>query len=91
MLRAYELCALEWGPDSSWIDPEPRVTCQYRIYQYETEAGDLVEIYDELQPDIGVIEVSVSRLSNPDFRLSDVYMSDANTDKSCVQEGGWYR
>jgi hypothetical protein len=88
MRRAYELCANEWGVDDSWLDVQTRLSSRYGIYQYGTGSGDLVEIFDESRPEMGFLEVATSRLSDPNFRLADVHATGANTDLSCIREGG---
>ena len=62
--QAYELRAVEWGRDDRWLDPETRAESRYGIYQFDTGTGMLVEIFDELQPEIGTLEVAATR-----FRL----------------------
>jgi len=87
--RAYELCAMEWGDDERWQNAETRATSRYGIHQYDTGSGDLVEIFDMSQPGIGTLEVESSRFADPNFRLADVHALDANTDISCIREGGY--
>ena len=88
--RAYDLCALEWGPDERWLRPWTRVDSHYMIYQYETIAGEIIEIRDERHPEMGALDIAASRLDDPEFRLSDVYLANANTGSACIQKGGWY-
>jgi len=90
MWRVYELCALEWGADDQWLSTESRFNCRYSIYQYETEAGAIVEIIDSHQPRMGALEIAEVRLSDPEFRLLDVHWPDANTNLDCVQEVWWH-
>lgn len=89
MRRAYELCMSEWGVDDKWLNVETRVDARYGMYQYGTGSGDVVEIADLLQPEVGILEVASSRFMEPDFRISDVHALDANTDLSCIREGGY--
>ena len=54
MQRAYDLCALEWGPDERWISMETRLDSRYFVYQYDTIVEPVVEIRDnfvELEAD----------------------------------------
>ena len=87
--RAYELCAAEWGDDRRWLDIATRATSRYGVHQYSTGWGDLVEIFDSRQPEVGVLEVAVSRLGDPSFRLSEVHSLKANTNLMCIREGGY--
>ena len=89
MWRAYELCAMEWGGDDRWLDIETRSKSRYTIYQYEVGSGLLVEVSDRQQPGMGILEICVTRLADPDFRLLDLYDPLANTGRSCVREGGY--
>jgi hypothetical protein len=89
MRRAYGLCAMEWGPDDRWLDVTTRVDSRYAIYEYETGSGDLVEIFDSLQPALETLEVDSHRFSDPNFRISHVHALDANTDLSCIRVGGF--
>ena len=91
MRRAYDLCAREWGPDERWTSMETRLDSRYFVYQYDTIVEPVVEIRDDLQPEMGTLEVAASRFADPRFRLGDVYSASANTDPICVWEGGWYR
>ena len=86
MWRARELCMEAWGVDDEWYNLETR---RYGIYQYDTGSGELVEITDRDQPRLGVLEIDASRFRDPDFKLTDVVDSCANTDRSCVREGGF--
>ena len=86
---AYELCAMEWGRDDRWLDPETRADSGYGIYQFDTGAGMLVEVFDELQPEIGTLEVAATRFRDPNFKLADVQSLEANTGLSCIREGGY--
>ena len=90
MRRAYNLCALEWGPDERWTSMETRLDSRYFVYQYDTIVKPVVEIMDDLQPEMGTLEVAASRFADPRFRLGDVYSASANTDPICVREGRWY-
>ena len=87
--RAYGLCAAAWGGDECWLDPETRADSRYGIYQYSTGSGDLVEIFDRSQPGIGTLEVDASRFGDPNFSLADVHALGADTDLSCIREGGY--
>jgi len=89
MRRAYEFCAETWGKDDGWLDVESRADSRYSIYQYNTGPGDLMEITDRDQPGLGVMEMDVARFDDPDFRLVDRFHVSANTDRSCVREGGF--
>ena len=89
MQRAYELCTLEWGPDDRWLDIETRPDGWYRIHQYETGSGDLVEVSDSQRPEVGVLEIDSQRFLDPNFRLSHVHATGANDDLSCIREGGY--
>ena len=91
MWRAYGLCALEWGPDERWMGVGTRLDSRYFIYQYDTLTEPVVEVRDELQPDMRILEVAASRFADPEFRLRDVYSASANTGSVRVREGGWYR
>jgi len=89
MRRAYELCAEAWGEDARWIDVESRADSRYLICQYDTGSGGLLEVVDGTQPDLGVMELDVSRLGDPNFKLTDMFGAVANTDRPCVREGGF--
>ena len=89
MQRAYELCTLEWGPDDRWLDVETRPDGRYRIHQYETGSGGLVEVSDSLRPEVGVLEIDSQRFLDPNFRLSHVHATGANDDLSWIREGGY--
>ena len=89
MQRAYELCTLEWGPNDRWLDVEMRPDGRYRIYQYETGSGDLVEVSDSLRPEVGVLEIDSQRFLDPNFRLSHMHATGANDDLSCIRKGGY--
>ena len=89
MRRAYDLCAEAWGVDVRWLDVETRADSRYRICQYDTGSGELVEVIDSNQPVLGVMEVDISRFDNLNFRLTDLFGTVANTGRPCVREGGF--
>jgi hypothetical protein len=89
MRRAYELCASTWGDDDRWSDPETRHEGRYRISQFDVGHGELVEIIDGERPGSHVLEVDVERFSNPEFSLTDMFATNANTERSSVREGGF--
>jgi len=89
MRRAYELCAETWGKDDGWLDVKSRADSRYGIYQYNTGPGELIEVTDREQTGFGVMEIDVARFDDPDFRLVDMFHTGANTDRSCVREGGF--
>ena len=60
MRRVYDLCALEWGPDERWTSMETRLDSRYFVYQYDTIVEPVVEIRDDLQPEMGTLEVAAS-------------------------------
>ena len=91
MWRAYNLCALEWGPDECWIGMGTCLDSRYFIYQYDTLTEPVVEVRDKLQPDMGTLEVVASQFADPEFRLKDVYSASVNTGSVHFWEGGWYR
>ena len=89
MRRAHELCAEAWGADTAWLEVESRADSRYRICQYDTGSGELVEVIDCNQPALGVMEVDVVRFEDPNFRLTDMFGAVANTGQPCVREGGF--
>ena len=88
MRRAYNLCALEWGSDEQWTSMETRLDSRYFVYQYDTIVEPVVEIRDNLQLEMGMLEVAASQFADSRFRLGDVCLASANTDPICVREGG---
>ena len=86
-LRAYSSCANEWGTDIQWLDPWTLADGRHSIDRYGTDAGDLVEIRDNRQPEMGVLEIAASRFWDPNFSLADIHLPEANTDLSCIREG----
>ena len=42
-----------------------------------------------LQPGVRTLEIKSSQFDDPNFRLADVHALEANTDISCIQEGGY--
>ena len=88
MQKVYQQCADIWGSDEKWSNPETRYDSKYRIYQYSTGKGDLVEIRIQDKPEIGTFEIDVERFNDPEFVLTDV-LDLQNTDQSCVRLGGF--
>ena len=86
--RAYEQCTSKWGSNAHWLDPESRWESKYGIYQYGTGHGDLVQVLVRDLPEFGPLEIDVERFEDPEFDLTDMYNTSANTG-SCVQEGGF--
>ena len=89
MRKVYWQCANIWGSDERWLDPETRHASRYGIYQYGTGIGDLVEVTIRDKPEIGTLEIDVTRFDDTDFALTDVLDLQTNADQSCVQVGGF--
>ena len=89
MWKVYWQCANIWGSNERWLDPETRHASKYRIYQYGTGIGDLVEIMIQGMPEIGTLEIDITRFDDPDFVLTDVLDLQTNADQSCVRVGGF--
>ena len=87
MRKVYWQCANIWGSDERWLDPETRHASRYGICQYGTGIGDLVEVTIRDKPEIGTLEIDVTRFDDTDFALTDVLDLQTNADQSCVQVG----
>ena len=89
MRRAYEQCAVVWGDNARWLDPETRWESKYGIYQYGVQGGNLVEIAVDDTPGVGTLEIDANRLKDPKFRVFDMVDVNANNARPCVREGGF--
>ena len=89
MRRAHRLCTDAWGADTKWLDVETRADSRYGICQYDTGSGELIEVVDYDQPELGVMEIDVARFGDPNFKFTDVFGTVANTGQPCVREGGF--
>jgi hypothetical protein len=83
------LCAKVWGSDENWLSLDTRGDGRYGIYQYSTGVGDLIEVFNRDLSGLGIVEFDVNRLDDPDLKLFDILGVDANTNLSCVREGGF--
>ena len=73
--------------DDRWLDVETCTEGHYSIYQYGTGSGNIIEITNGSRHEMSTLEVAMSRFSEPNFSLKEIYSLDANKDISCVQEG----
>jgi len=89
MWKAYGQCTEAWGWDVEWLDVKSRVDSRYGIHQYGTDFGEIVEVTNHGQPELGIVEIDATRFDDPDFRIVDMFHVDTNTDRSCIQEGGF--
>jgi len=89
MWKAYGQCAEAWDWYVGWLDVESRVDSRYGIHQYDTGFGEIVEVTNHGQPGLGIMEIDATRFDDPDFRIVDMFHVDTNTDRSCIQEGGF--
>jgi hypothetical protein len=89
MHSAHALCVEVWGPDNLWDDVRTRADSCYEIYEYDTGSGRVGEVADGDRSGMGTLEFASHRSLDPAFKLSDVHRDEANTELSCIREGGY--
>ena len=87
MWRAYKQCTEAWGEDERWLNPKSWADSRYGIYQFDAGPRKLIEVTDRDHPELGIVEINVTRFRDLNFRLISMFPVSMNTDWSCVQEG----